>query len=313
MPPRQQTVSLVLGSGGARGLTHIGVIRWLDEQGYRITSIAGCSIGALIGGLYAAGKLAAFEQWLLGISRRDMLTLIDLSFQRTGLISGDKLIGLLRDQFDDTAIETLPIRFTAVAANIENGREVWLNRGPLFDAIRASISIPVLFQPYRLNGALLVDGGIINPVPIAPTLGDDTDLTIAVNVSGQVQRVLPQPPARTRSKAGGSPMHRFIENLKQRATEAAPVNWGMLDVANQAFDTMQSTIARQKMAAYPPDVTVEIPRNLCRVHEFDRAAELIDFGYQLAGESVPEAIARNAPRRAGLGGKRPEEPAPPET
>ncbi len=295
VPPRQRSVSLVLGSGGARGLAHIGVIRWLEEEGYRIASIAGCSIGALIGGLHATGKLAAYERWLLGQSRRELLALVDITLPRTGLIAGDKLAEVLRDLIGAVAIEALPIRFTAVATNIETGREVWLTRGPLLEAIRASISIPVLFSPYRLNGGLLVDGGILNPVPIAPTLGDDTDLTIAINVSGQVQLAAPEaqsPPVSADSDSGY--LRRAVNNLRERS--AVPVSWQMLDIATQAFDAMQSTIARQKMAAYPPDILVEIPRNLCRIHEFHRAAELIEVGYRTAAEIIPRELDRTGPR-----------------
>ena len=305
LPPRQRTLSLVLGSGGARGLAHIGVIRWLEEEGYRIASIAGCSIGALIGGLHATGKLAAYEHWLLGRSRRELLALVDITLPRTGLIAGDKLAEVLRDLIGDVAIEALPIRFTAVATNIETGREVWLTRGPLLEAIRASIAIPVLFPPYRLNGGLLVDGGILNPVPIAPTLGDDTDLTIAINVSGQVQLAADAPeipPDSADSESGY--LRRAVNNLRKRS--AVPVSWQMLDIATQAFDAMQSTIARQKMAAYPPDILVEIPRNLCRIHEFHRAAELIEVGYRMAAEIIPRELDRAGPRRqAPLGPSHP--------
>ncbi len=301
MPPSQRSVSLVLGSGGARGLAHIGVIRWLEEEGYRISSIAGCSIGALIGGLHAAGKLAAYEHWLVKQSRRGLLRLVDVTLPRTGLIAGDKLAELLRDIIGDVAIEALPIRFTAVAANIETGREVWLTRGPLLEAIRASIAIPVLFPPYRLNGSLLVDGGILNPVPIAPTLSDDTDLTIAVHVSGQVQLAPPEvedPPLSTDSESGY--LRRVVDSVRQRS--AVPVSWQMLDIATQAFDAMQSTIARQKMAAYPPDVLVEIPRNLCGIHEFHRAAELIEVGYRAAAEIIPRELDRAGLRRRAPSG-----------
>ena len=301
MPPSQRSVSLVLGSGGARGLAHIGVIRWLEEEGYRIDAIAGCSIGALIGGLHAAGKLAAYEHWLVKQSRRGLLRLVDVTLPRTGLIAGDKVAELLRDLIGDVAIEALPIRFTAVAANIETGREVWLTRGPLLEAIRASIAIPVLFPPYRLNGGLLVDGGILNPVPIAPTLSDDTDLTIAINVSGQVQLAPPEAedlPLSTDSESGY--LRRVVDNLRQRSVVS--VSWQMLDIATQAIDAMQSTIARQKMAAYPPDVLVEIPRNLCGIHEFHRAAELIEVGYRAAAEIIPRELDRAGLRRRAPSG-----------
>lgn len=283
------SVSLVLGSGGARGLAHIGVIRWLAENRYDIQAIAGCSIGALVGGLHCAGKLDAYRDWLLAQSPRDLLGLIDLSFQRTGgLIAGARLARILGDLVNDLRIEDLPIRFTAVAANLENGREVWLTQGPLVEAMRASFAIPMVLPPVDHRSGLLVDGGILNPVPIAPTLGDATDLTIAVHVSGEVGRAAPGTSATTQTEADADRgLRRLTGYLRRRGNAAVAVSWHMLSVANQAFDAMQSTIARQKLAAYPPDILVELPRNLCAMHEFHRAAELIEAGYETARRQIP--------------------------
>ena len=288
MAEGQPSVSLVLGSGGARGLAHIGVIRWLLENGYRIAAVSGCSIGALIGGLHAAGKLEAYRDWLLAQSPRDLLGLLDLSFQRTGgLIAGNRLTAVLRELVGDLVIEALPIRYTAVAADIGTGREVWLTQGPLLNAMRASFAVPMLFPPVVHRDALLVDGGILNPLPIAPTLGDTTDITVAVHVSGEVPRTATSTPASVAEEPDGG-WNRLVGYLR-RAGDAMAVSWHMLAVANQAFDAMQSTIARQKMAAYPPDLLVELPRNLCSVHEFHRAAELIELGYRAAERIIPAA------------------------
>lgn len=286
----QPSVSLVLGSGGARGLAHIGVIRWLLENDYRIATVSGCSMGALVGGLHAAGRLDAYQDWLRTQSPRNLLSLMDLSFLRTGgLITGNRLNKVLRDLVGDIAIEELPIRYTAVAADIESGREVWLTRGPLLEAMRASFAIPMIFPPVAYRGALLVDGGILNPVPIAPTLGDATDLTIAVNVSGAAERAVPAPLPPADEEQDGA--WRRLAGYLRRGSGAVAVSWHMLAVANQAFDAMQSTIARQKMAAYPPDLLVELPRDLCRGHEFHRAADLIEAGYQAAVEAIPARTA----------------------
>jgi len=180
----KKTVSLVLGSGGARGLAHIGVIRWLQENNYEIKSISGCSIGSLIGGVYAAGKLDQLEQWMLSIDKLDIANLLDLSWGSGGIFKGDKIINTLIGFLGDIKIENLPIPFTAVAADILTEKEVWINTGSLFDAVRASISLPLFFTPVKYKGTILIDGGVLNPVPIAPTFNDDTDLTIAVNLGG---------------------------------------------------------------------------------------------------------------------------------
>lgn len=279
MSTPSKTVSLVLGAGGARGLAHIGVIQWLTESGYRISSIAGSSMGALVGGIYAAGKLEAYAEWTLALERMEVLRLLDPAFGRAGLFKGERVIAQLRNLIGDADIEDLPVSFTAVAMELESGREVWLREGKLFDAIRASIAIPLLLTPAELDGRMLVDGGLVNPVPIAPTLNDRTDLIIAVNVGGRVEnRPVPVSSAAIPDENDyRQRIHAFIESLNplKDATVAAP---GMIDVALRSMEAMENTIARLKLAAYSPDVTIEIPRNACRIHEFWRAEEMIALG-----------------------------------
>jgi NTE family protein len=176
------TISLVLGSGGARGYAHIGAIEELIAQGYDIRSVSGCSMGALIGGIYAAGKLDIYRDWVKVLQKFDVLRLLDWTF-RGGFIKGDRIIGKLRDLIGDVNIEELPISYTAVAVDLLAQREVWFSRGPLFDAIRASIAIPAVLRPHYYQGRMLVDGGLLNPVPITPTLRDLTDCTIAIDVN----------------------------------------------------------------------------------------------------------------------------------
>ena len=284
-----KTVSLVLGSGGARGLAHIGVIHWLEENGYEIRSISGASAGALIGGIYAAGKLDEFEQWVRAITKLDILTLLDLSWSRSGLVQGDKIINTLVDLVGDQTIEDLPIPFTAVATDISSEKEVWINSGRLFDAIRASISLPLFFTPYDYKGVKLIDGGVLNPVPIAPTFSDDTDITIAVNLGGPLESInivenrekIPVIELETFQEKIGN----FIKSFQKKiGIEIDELDLGVYDIANQSFDTMQSAIARQKLAAYPPDHEITIARNACATLEFDRADEMIALGYEKAKE-----------------------------
>ncbi|MCC4860043.1 patatin-like phospholipase family protein [Vibrio splendidus] len=281
----EKTISLVLGSGGARGLVHVGIIRWLIEHGYQIKSISGCSIGALIGGVYAAGKLDEFEEWVTSIDQSDMAMMLDFSWQSSGIFKGDKIIETLRGLIGEISIEELPIPYTAVAANVADEKEVWLQSGSLFDAIRASISLPLFFTPHVINGEALIDGGVLNPVPIAPTFGDKTDFTLAVNLGGEPeivqQEVTPVSLPTKESNLHEKVVH-FIDNLGSSVKSKMSFNFAAYDIANQAFDAMQSTIARQKLAAYPADITLEIPRNACGTLEFDRSQEMIDRGYHLA-------------------------------
>lgn len=258
--PSAKTISLVLGSGGARGLAHIGVIHVLEEKGYEITSIAGCSAGALIGGIYAAGKLADYEAWVRSVKKLDMVNMMDISWQGGGLVKGDRIIAKMIKLVGDRLIEDLPIRFTAVATELQSGREVWLSEGPLFDAIRSSCSLPLFFTPARYKEKMLVDGGVVNPVPIAPVFDDHTDLTLAVNLGGKPE---------------------ISESDTERKT------FGAAEVAYLVFDAMQSTIARQKLAAYPPDLTIEIPRDIARTFDIHRAADIIEIGRKAALAAFP--------------------------
>jgi len=291
-----KTVSLVLGSGGARGLAHIGVIHWLEDNDFKIDSISGCSMGALIGGIYAAGKLDDFEQWASSINKVDILTLLDLSWKKDGLVKGDKIINTLVELVGDQLIEDLPISFTATAADVVNEKEIWIESGRLFDAIRASMSLPLFFTPYNHKGVDLVDGGVLNPVPIAPTFGNETDLTIAVNLGG-VPITSNEKSDMQEAPESDSPLHEkiinFVSSLQQPDIKLGGHDWGAYDIANQAFDAMQSTIARQKIAAYPPDHVIEIARNACGTLEFDRAAEMIDLGYRRAQESLSTVVDNN--------------------
>jgi NTE family protein len=288
-----KTISLVLGSGGARGLAHIGAIREIEASGFAIAALSGSSIGALIGGIYAAGKLDEFEHWICALTRMDIVTLLDLSWGRNGLVKGDKIISTLVNLVGDKTIEELPIPFTAVATDIENEKEIWINKGRLFDAIRASISLPLFFTPVKYKKSYLIDGGVLNPVPIAPTFDDHTDMTLAVNLGGSLDLSLAKKALRQPAESELSPLRkniqRYIDQWQSDTNDEIQKDWGVYDVANMAFDAMQSTIARQKLAAYPPDVTIEIPRNACGTLEFDRASEMIELGRQKAQNCIAQA------------------------
>ena len=277
-----RTVSLVLGSGGARGLAHIGVIDWLTENGYEIRSIAGSSMGAMIGGIYAAGKLDVYTRWVLALRRLDVIRLLDLSFGSTGLFKGERVIGVLKELIGDRNIEDLPVPFTAVATDIQNGKEVWLSRGPLFDAIRASMAIPTIFTPHTIEGRQLVDGGLVNPIPIAPTLRDRTDLTVVVNASAPPAGDLATPLLGEDPDDDATGIYRqrivkFIAELTHRR-KVKKEEMGLFDILSRSMDTMQDLIARFQLAAYSPDVVIEIPRDVCSVYEMYRARELIELG-----------------------------------
>lgn len=296
----KKTVSLVLGSGGARGYAHIGVIQWLVENGYEIKSIAGASMGALIGGIYATGKLDRYAEWVDALEKIDVVRLLDPALSRAGLIKGDRIMEQLRKLVGDVNIEDLPISFVAVAMDFHTGKEVWLRKGDLFDAIRGSIAIPMLLTPFKTGGRYLIDGGMVNPVPIAPTLNDHTDLTVVVGLSGRDETRLPHsgPMPAVAPAAESGPYRKrilgFIESMSfMPASGTPPV--GMIDVALKAMDTMQAAITRFKLAAYSPDVIIEIPHNACQIHEFWRARELIALGKARAARAFSRQQIDHAP------------------
>lgn len=287
MNTASKSVSLVLGSGGARGLAHIGVIQWLSENGYEIRSIAGSSMGALVGGIYAARRLEVYAEWVSALERAHVVRLLDPALRRSGLFKGERIIGVLRELIGEHEIADLPLAFTAVATDFESGEEVWLREGRLFDAIRASMATPLVFTPFQHGGCTLLDGALVNPLPVAPTLDDGTDLTIAVNLGGPAERC-PAPSPRARLKRGnayGKRIGDFVATMRPARAPAAS-ECGLLDVAFVSMQAMHDTIARLKLAAHAPDVTVEIPRNACAYHEFWRAQELIALGRERAARAL---------------------------
>lgn len=183
---RKTPVNLVLGSGGARGLTHIGALRVLEQEGYEVRSITGCSMGALVGALYVTGHLDAYEQWVTQLTRWDVLRFLDLSqISRAGVVNGDRLMEKLAEWLAGIQIESLSIPLTVVATDIVARKEVWISSGDLLEAIRASIAVPGVFTPLLKHGRVLVDGGILNPLPIPPARLDNSAITVAVSLSGR--------------------------------------------------------------------------------------------------------------------------------
>ncbi len=287
-------ISLVLGSGGARGLAHIGVIRCLEEQGYEIGYISGSSIGALIGGIYAAGKLDTYADWVCELQRLDVVRLLDWSFQRGAILSGDRIISVLEDLIGDYEIEDLPIGFTAVATEIRHQREIWLNRGSLFDAIRASIAMPLVFAPVKRGDMILVDGGVVNPVPIAPTLNDHSAWTFAVDLNARAERVplSEEAPIKPNESKSGikEAIAKFVNSIGSKEATPEDDYPGPVELALNSMDTMHTIIAQMKLSAYAPRLIIRIPRNLCSIFEFHRARELIDFGYSRTQAALEQLI-----------------------
>jgi len=291
------SVSLVLGSGGARGYAHIGVIEVLLENNFEIKSISGSSMGALIGGLYASGTLNDYKRWVLGLSFFDVAKLLDFSLRKNGFIQGEKVFDIIQSMIGDRQIETLPITFTAVATDIIRQKEVWLQSGNLCDAIRASIAIPTIFTPKKIGGHYLVDGSVLNPLPIAPTISDNTDLTIAVNInfkaSNMAYEVSPKLSAQTQKKP--TKEHHLFLKLEQKIEDLLKVkekdafeDIGIFGVMGHSLDTMQKVLTEYKIAGFTPDIDINIPGNSCEFYEFNKAKEMIALGRKITQEAITQ-------------------------
>jgi NTE family protein len=300
---RGREISLVLGAGGARGLAHIGAIEALEARGFRIVAIAGSSMGALVGGIHAAGKLREYRDWACALQRTDVLRLLDFAFGHPGLIKGDRVIGALRELVGDRCIEDLPIRFIAVATDLAAQREVWLNHGSLFDAIRASIAIPMIFTPHHVAGRELVDGGLLAPVPIAATRQALADLVVAVDVNARSAHPLVAPDATDLTQAqppalieNGTGLRARISALvdgyamkRAVAKRIAAAQPGLMDLMSRSLDTMQGQLARLQLAMDPPDLLIRIPRDSAQFYEYWRAKDLIEIGRAAAERALDAA------------------------
>lgn len=310
-------VALVLGSGGARGYAHIGVIDALRERGFDVVGISGSSMGALVGALQAADKLDEFSSWASALTQSAVLRLLDPSLTAAGVLRAEKILATVREIIGPRTIESLPIPYTAVSTDLIAGKSVWLQRGPIDAAIRASIAIPGVIAPYLLDGRLLADGGILDPLPMAPLAAVNADLTIAVSLNASDPNpATPESPRPTAELLNR--MRRSTTSLIDRAAASTLLDGptarsvlsrfsnavdgidavaeseveteedtnvprlGGFEVMNRTIEISQAALMRHTLAAYPPDLLIEVPRTVCRSLEFYRASEVIEIGHELA-------------------------------
>jgi len=296
-----RNAALVLSSGGARGCAHIGAIKALEKSGFKITSVAGTSMGALVGGIYSTGELSAFEEWISGLDLMEVLKLTDFSISSKGLVKGKKVFEKIREIVPDRKIEDLLIPFCAVATDILNGTEVVFSEGDLFEAIRASISIPTVFQPYRIGDNYLVDGGLLNPIPVNRVKRTNDDLLIVVNVSAPIPY----------EKKEAVEEHHFydrysdqIETIKGKLgsifpslnrdddnDDDEPVEIGIFDIPNKSIGTMMRRISDLTLEMHKPDLLINLPKESYGTYDFYKAKEIIEEG---------ETAAINALREGGF-------------
>jgi len=289
---RKPLVGLALGGGSARGWAHIGVIQALEEAGIRPDLVCGTSVGALVGAAYAAGELERFRQWVLGLGIRDVVSLMDLQLNG-GMLKGERVMEYFRRNFVDRPIEELAMPFGAVATALETGREVWMRTGSTVQAIRASIALPALFTPALREGRLLVDGALVNPVPVSLARAMGAEILIAVDLSSDlIGRRLRDEDQAEEMPAGqvAEWVRRLQDRLGVRSSPAdsgAPALPSMLDVVATSLNIMQVRITRSRMAGDPPDVIVAPRLAHLGLLDFHRAAEAIEEGERAAAAALP--------------------------
>ena len=324
--PRRPRIGLALGSGSARGWAHIGVLRALLEAGIRPDVVCGASVGAIVGAAYATGELDRFEDWVRGMDRRRVMSYMDFNLTG-GMLKGERLVSYMRAHFDDRPIEALATPFAAVATALHSGDEVWLRSGSVADAVRASFALPGLFTPVWHEGRVLVDGGLVNPVPVSLARALGADLVIAVDLnSDKLSKYFQTPaaPPETPRSAWMQSLHDGLgalwprggaaENEAGPQSERTPPLPSLMDVLASSIQVMQARIARSRMAGDPPEAAIAPRLAHLGLLDFHRAAEAIDAGRAAAEEVLPllrlRGLGAQAPEAGTLGAPPRNEPAP---
>ncbi|MBN2781586.1 MAG: patatin-like phospholipase family protein [Candidatus Marinimicrobia bacterium] len=284
----KKDVALVLSSGGARGFAHAGVIRALERYGFTITSVAGSSMGSLIGGLYATGELPKLLDYVEDLDVLDVLKLTDFTVSSKGLVKGDKVIKKLKALIPDRNIEELEIPYCAIATDIESGEEKIFDSGKLYDAIRASISIPTVFQPAEIGGHFYVDGGVLNPIPINRVKRRRRDIVVAVNVAAMSERGAGAP--EREEKEEDATFSEQIRTLYEKIGNLIPRNRtdsiGFFNLVNKTINLMLNQISELTLAQDPPDILINIPEDAFGVFDFYKAKEIIENGEAVAEKAI---------------------------
>ena len=276
-------VALVLSSGGARGLAHIGAIEELEAQGYRITSIAGCSMGALIGGVYAAGKLPEFREWMKTVDKKKMLELTDFSLSLNHIVKGTRIIKAIMEFVPDVLIEDLPIPYCAVATDWISGHEVVIDKGSLFEAIRASISLPSFYEPVRRDGMILIDGGVVNPIPMNRVKRHDGDLLVGVDVSGHDYK------AQWEKQQRQTEIQKHDKSLKAKLLDMITpdnieFNYYTLLSRTSSIMIRQNSILMAQLTK--PDILIDIQMSRYGSFDYDKSERLIAIGHNKTKQAI---------------------------
>jgi len=299
---KKQPVALVLSSGGARGLAQIGVIEVLEENDFEIHSVAGSSIGALVGGLYAMGKLKEYKEWVSSLSRSDVFNLMDFTISGSGLVKAERIFEKMKEFIPDMNIEKMPLPFAAVATDITNEEEVVFNKGSFYEAIRASIAIPAVITPVKTNSVVLVDGGVLNPLPFQHVKRIEGDQLVMVNLYGRdpdkVTKKEKEIVKKIDSTKEAGILDRFhnsenFQNIRQWIAEFISAgdhtSTGYVSLLNTVSRLMLIKMAEQASNIAKPDLLITIPQNSAGAWDFHKATDLIELGRRAAIQSLNES------------------------
>jgi NTE family protein len=292
---RKPRVGLALGSGAARGWAHLGVLRTLEDAGLHADLVCGTSIGALVGAAYAADELERFERWVLGLGVTDVVGFLDFTLTG-GLVKGERLAQFLRRSFTDRPIETLRLPFAAVATVLSTGAEVWLREGSTVDAVRASIALPALLTPAVRDGRLLVDGGLVNPVPVSLARAMGADVVIAVDLNsdllGRHLRTVQSEPADEEGNTALPDLLRRLQSGLETLLPARdaddPPSASLLTVLASSVNIMQVRITRSRMAGDPPEILISPRLAHLSLFDFHRGREAIEEGRRAVASVLPD-------------------------
>lgn len=308
---KDMQVGIALGSGAARGWAHIGVLRALHEMGVKPNVVTGTSIGSLVGGAYCAGRLDELEKWVRDMDRWEVFNLLDFGFSNGGIVSGERVFNFAREQFGAISIEDLPIRFAAVATDLYTGREIWLKKGDVYDVARASCAMPGLLSPKPMDNRWLVDGALVNPVPVSLCRALEAEFVIAVHLNSQLNTSPPKLPPQDMNPQGlneqveqeeskrsapqsvekasphdTNPFKSFLaqgqtyfDNVKQKFKKDHQTP-GVMGVMAGAIDIMQERVTKARMAGDPPDILLQPKLGHIGILEFERGQDAIDVGYE---------------------------------
>jgi NTE family protein len=287
----KQKVSLVLSGGGARGIAHIGVIEELEKSDFEIASIAGTSMGALVGGVYSLNQMEAFKNWMVTLDKGKVFSLVDFTLGSQGLVKGDRVLGKMKEFISDGNIEDLEIPYAAIAADIINKKEIVFRSGSIYEAIRASIAIPSVLTPVKTKEGLLVDGGIINNIPISQVQRFPNDILVVVNVNANIpseKPILSKKEKKEKQSVYVQKLKEFQNHLKKINPIHHEEKLSYFEVVSKTINLMTYHQAQTTLERYNPDLLINISRDSCTTYDFFKAEELIEIGRLAANKVIRE-------------------------